>query len=231
MRGGDGGPKIRPVPVRVKICCIASPAEAALAIRHGASALGLVSEMPSGPGVIGEDAIAGIAAALPPGVTSVLLTARTDADAIVAQQRRTGVRAIQLVDRVDAGERRRIRPEIPGVALLQVVHVTGKESLAEAREAAEDADALLLDSGRPDAEVRELGGTGRVHDWEVSRRIREASPVPVFLAGGLHAGNVGAAIEAVEPWGVDLCGGVRANGALDEERLGAFMTAVRAAGR
>lgn len=215
------------MPVRVKVCCIGSVEEAATAVRFGASAVGLVSAMPSGPGVIEESAIAEIAATVPPGVTRVLLTAETDPGAVVDQQARTRVDAIQLVDRWDAGRRAELRTRLPGVRLLQVVHVTGPESIDEAREAARESDALLLDSGSPDAPVRELGGTGRVHDWATSRSIREVVGVPVFLAGGLNAGNVAEAIAAVGPWGIDVCSGVRTDDRLDPARLEAFVRAVR----
>lgn len=215
---------------RVKICCMASVEEARAAVAHGAAALGLVSAMPSGPGPIPEARIAEIAGHVPPGVTTVLLTAHTEPEAIVEQQRRCGVSAIQLVDRVTPADRRAIRDALPGVALIQVVHVEGPDALEAAREAAEASHALLLDSGRPGAPVRELGGTGRVHDWEVSREIVEVIDRPVFLAGGLHPGNVVEAIRRVRPFGVDVCSGLRENGALDEERLAAFMAGVGRAG-
>jgi phosphoribosylanthranilate isomerase len=89
---------------------------------------------------------------------------------------------------------------------------------------------LLLDSGNPSLTIKQLGGTGRVHDWRLSRRIVEQSPAPVFLAGGLHAGNVRAAIDAVQPFGVDLCSGVRSNGRLDPKKLEAFFNAVGRSG-
>lgn len=213
--------------VRVKICCIGNVDEAKLAIRHGASALGLVSEMPSGPGVIGEDRIAEIAPVVPPGVSSFLLTSETDPEEIVAQQRRCRVDTLQLCDRLERGAHRELRRALPGISLVQVVHVTGEESVEEAREAAPEVEAILLDSGRPDSPEKELGGTGRVHDWKISRRICESVPVPVFLAGGLGPENVLAAIETVRPYGVDLCSGVRSNGQLDEAKLRALMTQVR----
>lgn len=215
------------MPVRVKVCCMASVEEAALAVRLGASAVGLVSEMPSGPGVIDETSIAEIAATVPPGVARVLLTSALEPDAVAEQQARTRVDAIQLVDRWDAGRRAELRSRLPGVRLIQVVHVTGPGSVAEARGAARESDALLLDSGRPDAPVRELGGTGRVHDWATSRAIRESVGVPVFLAGGLNAGNVADAVRTVEPYGVDVCSGVRTDDRLDAERLEAFVRELR----
>jgi phosphoribosylanthranilate isomerase len=108
---------------------------------------------------------------------------------------------------------------------VQVVHVRGEVALREAAEAAPHVDAILLDSGNPDLEVKELGGTGRRHDWALSRRIREESEAPLFLAGGLTSENVRAAIEQVGPYGLDVCSGVRSGGALDERKLYAFMEA------
>src|SRR5687768_9638204 len=175
---------------RVKICCIASVDEARLAIRYGASALGLVSAMPSGPGPISDDEIARIRPHIPPPIASFLLTCLQDADAVINQLRRMGCNTVQLCDELTRGGCDDIRRALPGISIVQVIHVTGEESLAEAMRAAEKADALLLDSGRPSLAVKELGGTGRVHDWTVSRRICESSRVPVFLAGGLKPDNV-----------------------------------------
>jgi len=215
--------------VRVKVCCIESPEEAAWAVDAGADALGFVSNMPSGPGVIGERRIAEIVATVPPGVATFLLTSERDAGRIIAQQRRCAVNTLQLVDRVSADVRCGLRSALPGVSLVQVVHVEGEQSLEEARVASKTAHAVLLDSGRFDAPVRELGGTGRTHDWALSCAIVDALNVPVFLAGGLNPGNVAQAIEAVQPFAVDLCSGVRTGGRLDVGKLGAFMGAVSAA--
>lgn len=216
-----------PYIVRVKICCISSPEEARLAIAYGANALGLVSAMPSGPGVIPDAVIAEVARATPPGVTPVLLTAEQEAPAIIEQQKRLGPRAIQLVDHVAPEAFVDLKAALPGVALMQVIHVLGPESLVEALQAAGYADALLLDSGNPGLPVKELGGTGRTHNWEISREICARSPGPVFLAGGLNPGNVAEAIRQVRPYGVDICSGVRTDGRLDEAKLAAFMRAVR----
>ena len=213
----------------VKICCIQSREEVELAVRHGASAVGLVSAMPSGPGVIGDEEIAELVARVPDPVASFLLTAETDPDRIVEQGRRFGPDVIQLVDRVPRGAYRRLRSELPGTGLVQAIHVTGADSVAEARRAAPEVDMLLLDSGRPDARVKELGGTGRTHDWTVSRTIRERVDVPVWLAGGLSPDNVAEAVAAVAPHGVDVCSGLRPEGPLDEGALARFVAAVRAA--
>jgi len=219
---GTMEPTARP---RVKICCISSPEEASLAVRAGASALGLVSEMPSGPGVIPEDLIARIAAGTPPGVASVLLTCRPDAASVIGQQRRTRVNTLQLCDRMEQGAHQELREALPGIALIQVIHVTGPESMEEAIAVAPYVNALLLDSGNQSLAVKELGGTGRVHDWEISRAIREAVAVPLFLAGGLAPGNVAEAVRRVGPYGLDVCTGVRTAGRLDPEKLTALLDA------
>jgi phosphoribosylanthranilate isomerase len=219
VRDGDGP--------AVKVCCIASEEEARIAVEAGATALGLVSAMPSGPGVIPEALIARIAAAAPPGVETFLLTSERRAAAIAAQQRRVGVTTIQLCDALEPGETARLRAALPTVRLVQVIHVMGPESVAEARAAADGVDALLLDSGNPDLAVKELGGTGRTHDWRVSRAIVAASARPVYLAGGLTPENVAGAVAAVRPFGVDVCTGVRAAGRLDPRRLAAFVRAAR----
>ena len=214
--------------VRIKICCIQSAEEAWLAIEHGADAIGLVSAMPSGPGPIPEQRIAEIARMVPPGVDAFLLTSRTDAAGLVAQVRSLELRTVQLVDRFEAGACQALAAALPGVRRVQVIHVNGEDAIADAQAAAGCVHAILLDSGEPDLPVKRLGGTGRTHDWDVSRRIREAVPVPLWLAGGLRPDNVGEAIRRVGPFGVDVCSGVRTDGALDPDKLPRFVAAVRA---
>jgi phosphoribosylanthranilate isomerase len=216
---------------RIKICCIASVEEAWAAVEHGASAIGLVSEMPSGPGVIPEPVIAHIAAALPPAIGSFLLTSRQDTAAIIAQQRRCRVNTVQICDRLRTGSYRHLRDEMPGVAIVQVIHVCDDGALEEALRVAPHVDAILLDSGSAAPPARQLGGTGRTHDWAASREIRDRVSVPVFLAGGLTPENVDEAIVRVRPFAVDVCTGVRTEGRLDRVKLCAFVAAVgRAAG-
>ena len=228
MTRGVAGPS-GPMRTRVKICCISSVAEAKAAVAAGADAIGLVSAMPSGPGVIGEGLIAAIAAAAPPALGTFLLTSKVEPAAIVAQQRRCGVNTIQLCDALDASAYPALREALPGIALVQVIHVRSESAVAEALDVAPMVDGLLLDSGNPDAPVKELGGTGRVHDWALSRRIVTEAPCPVFLAGGLNADNVAEAIRHVGPYGVDLCTGARTDGALDTAKLAAYMSAVATA--
>ncbi len=212
---------------KIKICCISTVDEATFAIRAGASALGLVSAMPSGPGVIDEDTITEIIRTVPPQISTFFLTSRQDAEAIIDQQRRCRPNTIQLVDHVDETELVKLRRALPGIALVQVVHVTGPESFDEACAVAPHVDAILLDSGNRKLAVKELGGTGRTHDWTISRRIREQCGRPLFLAGGLKPDNVRDAIDRVRPFGLDLCGGVRTDGTLDPLKLRAFFSAAR----
>ncbi len=206
---------------------MASVEETALALRHGATALGFVMRMPSGPGPIEEELAREIIATLPERVPSFLLTCEDTSVAIVGQLRITGASTVQIVDHVTPEVRRTIRRELPAVRVVQVIHVAGPESVDEAREAAETSDMLLLDSGNPKASIKELGGTGRVHDWQVSRAIRESVRVPVWLAGGLREHNVAEAVRIVEPYGVDVCSGVRTGGRLDTEKLRGFVAAAR----
>jgi phosphoribosylanthranilate isomerase len=211
---------------RIKICCISSKEEAQQAITHGASALGLVGRMPSGPGVIDDNTIQAIAETVPPGISSFLLTSETTAAGIIAHHRQARTSVIQIVDAVDKSAYAEIRAALPAVKLVQVIHVIDEKNVAEALRIAPYVDALLLDSGNPNLAVKELGGTGRTHNWQLSRQIVDASAKPVYLAGGLKAENVGEAIETVRPFGLDLCSSVRTNGKLDTAKLAAFFKAV-----
>src|SRR5260221_13423794 len=176
---------------RVKICCIGSVDEAALASECGASALGLVSQMPSGPGVISDERIAEIAATAPRTIGTFLLTSRQRVAAIVEQQRFCLTNTIQICDHLTLGTHRDLKEALAGITLVQVIHVTGPESVEEAARIAPHVDAILLDSGNQKLSVKELGGTGRTHDWSLSRAIRERIDLPMFLAGGLTPKEVG----------------------------------------
>lgn len=211
---------------KVKICCISSVDEAKLAIAYGASALGLVGPMPSGPGIIDNQQIAEITKVVPPPVATFLLTSETNAHAIIAHHQKVHTSVIQLVDEIPTEDYVLIKQKIPAVKLVQVIHVQNQKSIYNAAEAAEYVDALLLDSGDPSAQTKILGGTGQTHNWDISRQIVNQSRVPVFLAGGLNPQNVREAIEKVHPYGLDLCSGLRSNGKLDEQKLDSFMKAV-----
>ena len=221
-----------PTHTRVKVCCMQSVEEVWMAIEAGASAVGLVSPMPSGPGPISNERAAEIAAQVPPGIDAFLLTPLQTVEELVEQNRLVKARALQLVDALPPGAHAELRRAMPGAKLVQVIHVLGPDSVEEAVTVAPHVDAILLDSGNPSLEVKELGGTGRRHDWGLSRRIREAVDVPVWLAGGLNPDNAREAIETVGPFALDVCSGLRTGEgyALDPDRLDRFMAVVRRAG-
>jgi len=212
---------------RIKICCISSIEEAKLALRYGASSIGLVSDMPSGPGVISEELIEEIALEVPPLLSTFLLTSKQDAASIMKQQKRCKVNILQLCDGLTKGTYMDLRKELPGIKIVQVIHVTGEESVEEAKAIAPEVDALLLDSGNTSSPVKELGGTGRTHDWSLSRKIVDSVDIPVWLAGGLNPDNIADAINSVKPYGVDVCSGVRTDSKLDEEKLYRFTDQVK----
>lgn len=211
---------------RVKICCISSIEEAHTAIGYGASALGLVGPMPSGPGIIDNTTIQQIARAVPPPISTFVLTSETNSDDIIKHYQEVHTHTIQLVDAIPMTHYADIRTALPHVRLVQVIHVIDEQSIIEALQIAPHVDALLLDSGNPNLAIKELGGTGRTHDWALSRQIREQVAIPVFLAGGLTPHNVQRALDTVQPFGVDLCSGVRTDQQLDPRKLEAFFSAV-----
>lgn len=210
---------------RIKICCISSVEEAKLAVDYGASALGLVGPMPSGPGVITDELICEIAKTVPPPIGTFLLTSETKAEDIIAHHARVLTNTIQIVDALSDGSYRQIKNALPAVKLVQVIHVLDEASIDEAVRISYEVDALLLDSGNPNLEVKVLGGTGNIHNWKLSRKIVEQAKIPVFLAGGLKAENVQQAIDEVQPFGLDLCSSVRTNKKLDASKLEAFFKA------
>ena len=208
--------------IRVKICCISSIEEAKMAIQFGASALGLVANMPSGPGVISDELIMNISKSVPPPIATFMLTSETSAQQIIAHHKRTLTNTIQIVDELTEGTYEAIKKVLPAIKIVQVIHVIDEKTIDEAIKISKFVDALLLDSGNPSLEIKELGGTGRVHNWKISKKIVEQSSIPVFLAGGLTADNVRQAIEQVQPFGLDLCSGVRTDKKLDPYKLERF---------
>ena len=211
---------------RIKICCISSTAEARMAINHGADALGLVGKMPSGPGPIPDWLISEIVRTIQPPIASFLLTSEQSSEEIIYHVKRVDTNTVQIVDELTTGTYDDIRTALPHLKIVQVIHVADEKSIEEAVRVSSSVDALLLDSGNPKASLKTLGGTGNVHNWEISREIVKAVNIPVFLAGGLHSNNVRQAIETVQPFGVDICSGVRTEGRLDPGKLEAFIKAV-----
>lgn len=208
---------------RIKICCINSIEEARMAVMAGASAIGLVGKMPSGPGPIADELIRTIAASVPPPVATFLLTSEVSVNEIIKHHQRTNTNTIQLVDLLSTGTYLQLKSALPSVKIVQVIHVMDETSVELAIRLSGYVDALLLDSGNPTLKIKELGGTGRVHNWKFSKQIRDNAACPVFLAGGLNPENIRQAILEVNPFGIDVCSGIRINGKLDPQKLTDFI--------
>lgn len=213
--------------MKIKICCISSIEEAETAIELGADAIGLVSEMPSGPGVIDNETIELISGATKDRIDSFLLTSKTNILDIVEQHKRFKTTTIQIVDRLLAGTHEQLKSILPDINIVQVIHVNDEESIKEAKACSNHVDALLLDSGNQKLAIKELGGTGKTHDWSLSKKIVDSVHIPVYLAGGLNPENILSAIDFVKPYGVDICSGVRSNGSLDKIKLTKYIKKIR----
>ena len=211
---------------KIKICCISSIEEANLAIAQGAAALGLVGKMPSGPGIISDELIYTIAKGVPTNIDTFMLTSETSAEAIIEHHKKTNTSSIQIVDALSEGTYKQIKNALPSIKIVQVIHVLNEASIEEALRISEQVDALLLDSGNPNLQTKELGGTGRVHNWNLSRKIVEQTKRPVYLAGGINPMNIKQAVEEVQPYGIDLCSGVRTNKLLDPIKLEQLFNAI-----
>ena len=211
---------------KIKICCISSIEEANLAIAQGAAALGLVGKMPSGPGIISDELIYTIAKGVPTNIDTFMLTSETSAEAIIEHHKKTNTSTIQIVDALSEGTYAQIKNALPSIKIVQVIHILNEASIEEALRISEQVDALLLDSGNPNLQTKELGGTGRVHNWNLSRKIVEQSKRPVYLAGGINPMNIQQAVEEVQPYGIDLCSGVRTNKLLDPIKLEQLFNAI-----
>lgn len=211
----------------IKICCISSVYEAKIAIEAGASALGLVGHMPSGPGIISDELIAEIVHSTPKHIETFLLTSETEVDKIIEHHSKVNTTTIQIVDALTQGCHLQLKEALPTIKIVQVLHVLDESSIKEAIEISKHVDIILLDSGNPNLDTKELGGTGRIHNWEISKEIVKNVKIPVYLAGGLNPDNAFQAVEKVKPYGLDLCSGVRTNGNLDEVKLTAFFKEIQ----
>ncbi|MDG2238522.1 MAG: phosphoribosylanthranilate isomerase [Arenicellales bacterium] len=219
------------IKIQVKVCCMASVAEARLAVGLGADAVGLVGHMPSGPGVIGVAVAAQIAKEMPCGIDTFLLTSAMRASEIVQDLAVCPVSAVQIVRHIDPGEYPKLIETAPQVRRIQVVHIEDEGALDLLARYEPFVDAFLLDSGKTFGADQQFGGTGATHNWTISRRFVESTDIPVYLAGGLRSTNVFEAITQVRPSGVDLCTGVRTDDQLDSAKLEAFMSEVLRAGQ
>ena len=211
---------------KVKVCCIRNINEARLAFKYGATAIGFVSSMPSGPGVIKDEIIRSIISRLPCSTLCFLLSSKTNSIDLISQLEYTQANTLQIVDYVEDEVYKDLREFKASINIVQVIHVMEEDDIEKAMKVSKFVDMLLLDSGNPNSRIKTLGGTGKTHNWDLSKRIVDEVEIPVFLAGGLHKKNVKEAIDRVNPYGVDLCSGIRMNGLLIEKKLKSFMGAV-----
>ncbi|MGE5328340.1 MAG: phosphoribosylanthranilate isomerase [Deltaproteobacteria bacterium] len=207
--------------MRVKICGIKRIEDALKAIEFGADAIGLLIKTQS-KNSIDENTAREIVRTLPPFCSSVMVVITTDIKEIVELSRYIGVTAIQLHGENSPEDILNIKRELPFVKIIKTLHVTNIETINNCKKYFKIADAILLDSTNFSGGA--VGGTGLTHDWSISRKIVEESPIPVILAGGLNPENVAEAVKIVEPYGVDVQSGVNGeDGFKDYAKLERFI--------
>lgn len=190
---------------RVKICGVRSLDEARAVVEAGADALGFHIALEHSKCPIGEATASSIIAHMPPFVASVIVTTALDSKELIRIARATGANTLQLQGEVSADTIRAVKAVFPYFKVYAVVHVFGTDAI-EAAKKIEGADAIILDSADKTSGAR--GGTGKTHDWNVSRAVVESVSLPVILAGGLTPENVAEAIHVVRPYAVDVETGV-----------------------
>ncbi len=214
--------------MHVKICGIRDTGEARLAVQAGADALGVIvgARHPT-PDELCASAAEKIFCGVPAGVSRFLVTHLGQASEILDLLKRVPADVVQLHGAIADGQIERLRAAVgPRVRFVRVVHVIDRGAIDLARIAGCDGDAVVLDTRCGE----QVGGTGRVHDWEISRSICRMTSVPVYLAGGLRAANVRTAIHRVRPYGVDVNSGVeRLDGSKCEVSVREFVREARRA--
>lgn len=213
-------------PVRVKVSCLRTPEEARLAVSFGAVAIGIASGVPGSTEELEDEQIAAITACVGDDIGTFLLTALGDPGEIAAKARRCAVNTVQLWEPLAPEAYIELRRAAPGLSIAQSIHVVDERAIAQAREMAGVADALVLGSTNPEPPFRWTSPHGRTHDWTISRRIVESAQIPVILSGGLTARNVADAVRFVRPYGVEVCSSVRRNGRLEKSLLVEFLESV-----
>lgn len=202
------------VRTRVKICGLTRTGDARAAAQAGADAIGLVFYPPS-PRYLSVERAVEIRDALPPFVQTVALFVNAD-----------GAQIAQVIGRVHPAMLQFHGDETPqfcaqfGLPYVKACRVRpGVDALAYLKPFA-GAAAWLVDSFVP-----EYGGVGESFDWSLIPSQRER---PLIVSGGLDRANVGRAIRAVRPWGVDVSSGVEsAKGIKDAAKMAAFVAEVR----
>ena len=206
--------------VRVKICGITREEDLAVAVAAGADAVGFLVGVPSSPRNLTLERAEMLLKQVPIFVDSVVVTAPQNINGLVEICEGLKPTAIQIHGKKNfvASE---IRERIKDTRLIKTIYVKASNLNGTFIEDLKTFDAVLLDSFTKG----QYGGTGRVHDWNLSRQIKEAvAPLPVILAGGLKPENVKEAILTVQPYAVDVASGVELRPAIkDHEKIRAFV--------
>ncbi len=215
----------------IQVAGVHDAAEAQMLAAAGVDWLGIPLRLEVNQPDLEEDAAAALIAGLPAEITPVLITYEPSVEEILALAARLKVKHVQLhgpagADTLDS--LKRSAPQLKIIKSLLVGRFSETELRAQIAEMTPYADWFITDTFDP--RTGAMGATGLRHDWAVSRRLADFSPLPVILAGGLNAENVAAGIRSVRPGGVDAHTGLEdAAGRKDEAKVRAFVTAARAA--
>ena len=211
----------RPNVPRVKICGMTLLEDVMAAATAGADGVGFLV----GLDYASEDGLQPTAAAnlvrrTPADILTVMVTHASTPARVEALVNEVRPRVVQVHCPFASPDLPRLMNTFPDVSWIRAIHVENEDSVDKALRAAEVFDALLLDTRSGDR----LGGTGKTHDWKISRRIRETIDKPVILAGGLTPDNVADAIRTVRPHGVDVNTGIsERRGVKSAPRVAAFI--------
>ncbi len=203
--------------VRIKICGITRKEDVDAAVKAGADAVGFIVGIPRSPRNISLEKAEKLIAEVPSDVESVVVAAPTKIGDLI-RYAHLHPDAVQIHEGYLSDPL--IRETLPGERLIRAV----KANLlapAAAQEASKLFDAILLDSFTEG----KCGGTGTVHDWTLSSKVRlSILPTPLILAGGLSPENVATAVRTVQPYGVDVSSGVESKpGIKDYQKMVNFV--------
>ena len=208
----------------VKICGVRRQEDALLAAELGADAIGLlVGQKHTSPDFIFTTVAKDIARALPPSVEAVLVTHVEDLDELERLLQQSEIRTIQLHSEIAPSSVERLRGRLPHLKIFKSINIISADSVAYPEAFEKLVGGFVLDS--INVATGQLGGTGKTHDWSVSRQIvMRYLEIPIILAGGLNSENVRSAIEYVHPFGVDVNSGTKApDGFKDTRKIEEFI--------
>lgn len=192
--------------VRVKICGIKNIEDALAVAALGADELGFHVGLAGGRSPLTPEDAARIIKQLPPHAAPVLVTSVVEPKELIGLAQKTGAAILQLYGDASPAQIQEVKEAMPSVKIWKVINIADEASIALAKEYEGAADAVALDTFNKDNGAR--GGSGKTHDWDISRRIAESLSIPVILAGGLNPENVAEAVAQVRPAGVDVNSGV-----------------------